>query len=91
MAAAKSATPVVVTALVEAGANVHTRDKTGSTPLHLAMTHGWNQEEVAALLEAGADQVAKDQNGQTPWGLIREGSPLEGTDAYCRPHDGRLP
>ena len=81
----------VVTALLEAGAGVRSRDHAGRTPLHLAVRYGRTPAVVAALLEAGAAPAAKDQNGQIPWDLIREGSPLEGTDVYWRLFDGRSP
>lgn len=51
--------------LIEAGAEVNTRDENAQTPLHYCANNG----EVAlmrALLEAGADPNAVDSEGNTP-------------------------
>jgi ankyrin repeat protein len=51
--------------LVQMGANVDCRDRSGFTPLHVAAADG--HPEIAELLLAhGADVDAKDNNGRTP-------------------------
>ena len=60
-----SATGEVVTALLEAGANLGARGD-GQTPLHWAAMFGTG-EAVTALLEAGADPNARDNDGKLPF------------------------
>jgi cytohesin len=52
-------------ALVEAGADVAARDKTGKTPLHRACW-GHDPPTVELLLKSGADANARDNDGRTP-------------------------
>jgi len=60
--------PIVVAALLEAGADVNAVNQNehwGTTPLHAA-AHA-NQAEIAKmLLDHGADMKAKDMEGRTP-------------------------
>lgn len=52
----------IITALLEAGANVDGLDAKGQTPLFYAAKRG-NKELVALLLEKGADYYKTDKNG----------------------------
>ncbi|RAP32726.1 hypothetical protein DID80_08525, partial [Candidatus Marinamargulisbacteria bacterium SCGC AAA071-K20] len=53
-----------VRALVQAGANLESRDRWGSTALMLAALKG-HTEAVRALVELGADIEATDEHGRT--------------------------
>jgi len=54
--------------LIQAGADVNVKNKTGITPLYMAARNG-HDEIVTALLEAGANVNAATTNGETPlWG-----------------------
>ena len=83
--AAQSASPALVTALAQAGAELNAPDaKGGWTPLHLAAWFSTTPSVVAALLAAGADPAARDKAGKTPWDYARENAALEGTPPYWR-------
>ena len=83
--AAQSASPALVTALAQAGAELNAPDaKGGWTPLHLAAWFSTTPAVVAALLAAGADPAARDKAGKTPWDYARENAALEGTPPYWR-------
>ncbi|APR99067.1 ankyrin repeat domain-containing protein [Wolbachia endosymbiont of Folsomia candida] len=71
----------VVKYLVENGADINAKSKTGRTPLHYAVMHGGmscsvngsincrlygNLDKVKYLVEKGADVMAKDGNDKTP-------------------------
>jgi len=51
--------------LIKYGADVSVRDKTNSTPLHLAAFSG-SSETVRLLLEHGADVTVPDGSHRTP-------------------------
>lgn len=54
-----------VTALLNAGADVHVASLTGKTPLHISMEGNW--VSIAQILaQHGADLLAKDSNGEIP-------------------------
>lgn len=66
-AAAFNDDPDIITALVEAGANMHARDKEwGATPLHWAAWSNDNPGIIIALLDGGADLNARDARESTP-------------------------
>ncbi len=65
-AAAFSKTPVVVKALLDAGANPNARNVHGVTPLHAAAVLSKNPSVVAVLVKAGAKVNARDEFGKTP-------------------------
>lgn len=84
--------------LIEAGADIESRDKSGCTPLHWA-ARGRNADVVAILLQNGADANATDCSGKTPLHeaetaeivsrLIEIGANIESRDQWgCTPlHD----
>ena len=59
----------VVKFLAEQGADIHTRDEHGRTPLMRAAAH---LDVVEYLVEQGADVNAQDVNGETPlkWAAV---------------------
>jgi 3,4-dihydroxy-2-butanone 4-phosphate synthase len=62
-----------VRALAACGADVHTANETGDTPVHVAAGQG-HTETVQALVKCGADAKAADQEGRTPvWVAARAG------------------
>jgi hypothetical protein len=65
LAAWNTPSPDVISALLQAGADMKVRNKYGQTPMHYA---GWNYnpDVITALLEAGADLNARDAKGMTP-------------------------
>ena len=66
-AAAFNDDPDVISALVDAGGNLHARDKEwGATPLHWAAWSNDNPGIIIALLDGGADPNARDAKESTP-------------------------
>ena len=57
-------------------------------PLHYAVFSGY-PTAITALLDGGADPNARDENGKTALELIKEDSPIYGTDAYWRLNDAK--
>ena len=58
--------PAVITVLVDAGADVATRQRGDLTPLHKAASQNTNAGVTAALLEVGADPNIRTRDGVTP-------------------------
>ncbi len=58
--------PEMITILIQAGANVHARDKDGYTPLHLAASANQNPEIITILINAGSDVNVQSHNKETP-------------------------
>jgi len=58
--------PTVISALIEAGADVHARVVPDLTPLHIAAVASDNPAVVEVLVEAGADPNARGVDGLTP-------------------------
>jgi len=66
--------------LVAAGANIHSQDKNGATPLHRAVRTRCAQA-VRFLLEAGADPTARNKPGSTPFHLAVQNTGRGGSGA----------
>ena len=56
---------VIITLLLENGADVHKKDRAGKTPLHIA-AYSMSCSVIPALLQAGARINDRDNTGQTP-------------------------
>jgi ankyrin repeat protein len=56
---------VVIRQLLDAGADVHAKDRFGRTAIHGAAIFGWN-DLIEALVEAGGDPSIADDNDDTP-------------------------
>ena len=70
----------IVELLVEQGADVTAKDKSFSTPLHLASSFA-TPEIVRLLIEHGADITAEDESRRTPLHLA-SASRWVGTEAF---------
>jgi ankyrin repeat protein len=67
MAAALCGREEIARYLIEKGANVNARNKTGLTPLHFAADQSYPEPSIVRmLLERGADVEARDSVGLTP-------------------------
>ena len=66
IAARHSKKPVIITALIKAGAKVSARTNQGFTPLHVAAANNNTPVIVKTLLRAGAKLNARTQIGWTP-------------------------
>ena len=90
--------PDLVTVLVDAGADVNSRDRIGQSPLHRAALSG-GPGVIGALVEAAAAVDAQDDGGTTPLHLAVEvkepanvAALLEaGADVHMRMQDGDTP
>lgn len=56
---------IIVKALIDAGADINARNRTGLTPLHVAALTG-QKAAVELLIDKGANINAKNENGVTP-------------------------
>jgi len=66
----------VVLLLLQHGADVSSKTKLGSSPLHMAALKG-HKQVILTLLEHGADVSSTDLVGQTPEGLATSHSHLQ--------------
>ena len=90
MAAAYTANPGVIVALLDAGADPNTRSEGGWTPLHVAAAFNTNPGVIEALLDGGADPNTRDGDGKTPWDFARGNRALDKTDAWWRLNAGQV-
>ena len=82
--AALSNSADVVTTLVDSGANIEAKTRSGHTPLHYAASQN-TAEVVTILLDAGANIQARDLKGRTPYVLVEKNKKgLKGTEAHRR-------
>ena len=70
-----------IRALLDGGANVHVRDSSGQTPLHMACSRS-SADAVEVLLLWGADETLADQNGGTPADVVGNWDPDCEEDEY---------
>jgi hypothetical protein len=70
----------VIRILLEAGADIHARDKNGATPLHRAVRTRCARA-VNYLLNAGADATARNSSGSTPFHLAVQNTGRGGSGA----------
>jgi ankyrin repeat protein len=95
--------PDIVRLLFDNGANLHVRDNSGNTPLHLAASGG-HLEAARTLLELKADVNSLDGKGSTPLHRALEGVPRgpdivrlvrllfdNGADLHARDNSGDTP
>jgi len=66
--------------LLQAGANIHTQDKNGATPLHRAVRTRC-AAAVQLLLKAGADPARRNKSGSTPFHLAVQDTGRGGSGA----------
>ena len=76
--------PKIITALLQAGADVNALDKNGRTPLHFAARSGRSPAILSALLDAGGDAHAVNKAGKRPLEYAVQNRYLAGSDAILR-------
>ena len=100
IAASWNGNPAVLTALLDAGADLDARDKWEWTPLHWAAAWNDNPAVPAALLDAGADPNARNEKDRTPlhiaakWNgnsAVLEALLEAGSDPTLKDDDGDTP
>ncbi len=89
MLAAKNSTPEIIEILIDAGADVNSRDAEGQTPLMWAAESN-APEVVQLLLDKGANASLKDEYGKTAFEYAQENEDIKGTDVYWRLNDERF-
>ena len=62
----QNADPAAVSDCLDAGADVHARDDSENTPLHMAASSSADPKVITALLDAGADVHARNYSEDTP-------------------------
>lgn len=75
-------TSIVISIIVDRGADVNKQNQFGSTALHIACIHG-NKRAVEELVKHGADPNMKDSSGKTPLHqlMVQQWSETETDDA----------
>ena len=91
IAAAYNSSPDVITALIQAGANVNARDENGLTPLMRAAISNSNPEVITAFLSLGADPQLKDNSGKMAIDYARNNEKLRDTDVLKKLEEASLP
>ena len=94
----KTITASDMQAMIDAGADVNTKDSFGGTPLHLAAKEG-QAEVIPVLVKAGADVNAKTDEGGTPFHLAAQEGHAEvipvlvkaGADVNAKTSNGNTP
>ena len=81
--------PNVITAFIEAGADVNARDEYGKTPLHWAAESNTNADIINLLIEAGADGSLESDDGRTPFDYAKVAGAIQNTDAYWALNDAQ--
>eukprot|EP00051_Salpingoeca_urceolata_P014489 m.184561 g.184561 ORF g.184561 m.184561 type:complete len:140 (-) comp18101_c1_seq1:99-518(-) len=74
--------PVVVSTLLELGADPNHQTSFGTTALHCALRASAGLEIVRMLVDAGAYTDIEDNDGVTPHSVVAEGSELD--DLLCK-------
>ena len=72
----------MVTALVNAGADLEARTESGLTPLHVAAAISDMPAVVTALVTAGADPNARDHTDRTAGDYVQFNAALKDTEAH---------
>jgi len=67
----KSIQNVIVTSLLDNGADVNLKDQSDTTALQFALVY-CGYDVVETLVKAGADVNARDKKGHTPLGIARK-------------------
>jgi uncharacterized protein len=83
-AAKHNPNPLVIAALLRAGARINAKDIIDRTPLMHAAEHTTNPHIIHALLDAGADPTLTTTYGDTALSYARDNPALKGTDALTR-------
>jgi len=81
-AARNNSNPEVITALIEAGANVNYIGPAGRTPLMIAAATNTNPEVIITLLKFGADAKAVENAGRPVMYFAKDNKNLINTEAF---------
>ncbi|MBL4591806.1 MAG: ankyrin repeat domain-containing protein [Phycisphaerales bacterium] len=74
--------PGIITAMIDAGADVNQHQNNNITALMFACVIATNPDVIARLLDAGADATLADTNGTTALDAARNNENLVGTKAF---------